>query len=41
MDGRKITDMKLGLKERVAPAAALKVTRGTIVEQMLKEYGLV
>lgn len=41
MDGRKITDMKLGFVEKVALDAVLKRTKGTVVETMLKSYGLI
>lgn len=41
MDGRKITDMKLGFAERVALDAVLKRIKGTVAERMLKEYGLI
>ena len=40
-DGRKITDMRLGLKEKVALKEVLKVVSGTDVEKLLKEYGLI
>jgi hypothetical protein len=33
--------MKLGFAERVALDAVLKRTKGTVVERMLKEYGLI
>ena len=41
MDGRKITDMKLGFVERIALDAVLKRTGGTVIEDMLKSYGLI
>lgn len=41
MDGRKITDMKLSFIEKVALDALLKRMKGTRVEEMLKEYGLI
>ena len=40
-DGRKITDMRLGLKEKVALKEVLKAVSGTDVEKLLKEYGLI
>ena len=41
MDGRKVTDMKLGFAERIALDAVLKRINGTVAERMLKEYGLI
>ena len=40
-DGRKITDMRLGLKEKVALKEVLKAVSGTDVVKLLKEYGLI
>ena len=40
-DGRKISDMRLGLKEKVALKEVLKAVSGTDVEKLLKEYGLI
>ena len=41
MDGRKLTDMKLGFMEKIALDALLKRTKGTIVEEMLQNYNLI
>lgn len=40
-DGKKITDMKLGLKEKLALKAGLKKIEGTDIEKLLKEYKLI
>ena len=40
-DGRKITDMHLGLKERMALKEVLKKISGTDVEKLLKEYHVI
>ncbi|GAA0178983.1 oleate hydratase [Clostridium sediminicola] len=40
-DGKKITDMKLGFKERFVLKRALKAIEGTDIEKILKEYQLV
>lgn len=40
-DGRKITDMKLGLKEKIAMKELLKAVEGTDVEKLLREHGAV
>ena len=40
-DGRKITDMDLGFKERMALKEALKAVSGTDVEKLLKEYQVI
>ena len=37
MDGRKITDMQLPLVEKVALKKAIEKTKGTIIEDLLKE----
>ena len=41
MDGRKLTDMKLSFTEKMALDALLKRMKGTVVEEMLKNYGLI
>lgn len=40
-DGKKITDMKLGLLESIALKEVLKKARGTDVEKILKEYNVI
>ena len=40
-DGRKLTDMELGLKERIALKEVLKAVSGTDVEKLLQEYHLI
>ena len=40
-DGKPITDMRLGLVERLALKEALKKVRGTDLEKLLREYGAV
>ena len=40
-DGKKITDMELGFKEKVALKEVLKKTEGTEVEKLLKEHHLI
>ena len=40
-DGRKITDMELHLKEKLALREALKAIDGTDVEKLLKEYHVI
>lgn len=40
-DGRKLTDMELGLKERIALREVLKAVSGTDVEKLLQEYHLI
>ncbi len=40
-DGKKITDMKLGIFESLALKEVLKKTKGTDIEKLLKEYGLI
>ncbi len=40
-DGKKITDMKLGLLESIALKEVLKKTKGTDVEKILKEYNVI
>lgn len=39
-DGKPITDMDLGLKEKLALKEALKAIKGTDIEKLLKEYKL-
>ena len=40
-DGRKLTDMELGLKERIALREVLKAVSGTDVEKLLQDYHLI
>ena len=40
-DGKKITDMDLGFKERMALKEALKKISGTDIEKLLKEYQVI
>ena len=40
-DGKKITDMRLGLKEKMALKEALRAISGTDVEKLLGEYGVI
>ena len=40
-DGRKITDMDLGVVEKLALKEALKKIEGTEVEKLLKEYNVI
>ena len=40
-DGRKITDMELGFKEKLVLKKALEVIRGTDIEKLLKEYHVI
>jgi len=40
-DGKKITDMQLGLKEKVALKEALRKIEGTEVEKLLKEHKVI
>ena len=40
-DGRKITDMRMGLKEKMALKEALRAVSGTDVEKLLGEYGVI
>lgn len=40
-DGKKITDMKLGLKEHIALKEILKKIKGTDIEKLLKEYNVI
>ena len=40
-DGKPLTEMKLGLKEKIAVGKALDFIAGTDVEKLLKEYGVI
>ena len=40
-DGKKITDMELGLKERIELKEALKKVEGTEIEKLLKEHAVI
>ena len=40
-DGKKITEMELGLKERIALKEVLKKVQGTDIEKLLKEYNII
>jgi oleate hydratase len=40
-DGRPLTDMKLSLKQKIAVVKALDFIKGTDVEKLLKEYGVI
>ena len=40
-DGRKLTDMDLGVVEKLAPKELLKKVRGTDVEKLLAEHGAI
>ena len=40
-DGKKITDMDLGLMERIALKEILKKVRNTDIEKLLKEYNVI
>ena len=40
-DGKGLTDMNLGLKERIALKEALKKIQGTDIEKLLKEYHVI
>ena len=40
-DGKAITDMNLGLKEKIALKEALKAIKGTDIEKLLKEYKVI
>lgn len=41
MDGRKLTDMKLPLKEELVAKKVMKKISGTMVEEMLERYHLI
>ena len=40
MDGRKLSDIKLSLKESIAAKKVLKKTSGTVIEELLQKYHL-
>ena len=40
-DGKKITDMNLGLKEKLAIKEVMKKIEGTDIEKLLKEYHVI
>ena len=40
-DGKAITDMKLGFKEKIALKEVLKAIKGTDIEKLLKEYEVI
>jgi oleate hydratase len=40
-DGKKITDMSLGLKEKIALKEVIKKIEGTDIEKLLKEYNVI
>ena len=40
-DGKKITDMELGFKERIAMKEALKKIEGTEIEKLLREHHVI
>lgn len=40
-DGKKITDMNLGFKEKIALKEVLKKVKGTDIEKLLKEYHVI
>lgn len=40
-DGKKLTDMNLGLKEKLVIKKALKIIKGTDIEKLLKEYSII
>ena len=40
-DGKKLTDMDLSLKQKIALKEALKKLRGTDIEKLLKEYQVI
>lgn len=40
-DGKKITEMDLGLKEKIVLHEALKKIAGTDIEKLLKEYNVI
>ena len=41
MDGKKLTELDLGLKERIVLKEAIKKVRGTELEKLLKEYHVI
>ena len=40
-DGKKATDMEMGLVEKMAVKKALGKIQGTDIEKLLKEYGVI
>lgn len=40
-DGKKATDMELGLKEKIALKESLKMIEGTDIENLLKQYNVI
>ena len=40
-DGKKLTDLDLGFKERIALKEVLKKLEGTDLEKLLKEYNVI
>ena len=40
-DGKKITDMNLGLKEKIALKEVIKKIEGTDIEKLLKEHNVI
>ena len=40
-DGKPLTEMKLSLKQKIAVGKALDFIKGTDVEKLLKEYGVI
>ena len=40
-DGKKITDMKLGIKEKIALKEVLRKISGSDIEKLLKEYKVI
>ena len=40
-DGKKITDLNLGLKERLALKEALKAIAGSDAEKLMREYHVI
>ena len=40
-DGKPLTEMKLGIKEKIAVNKALGMIKGTDIEKLLKEYGVI
>lgn len=41
MDGKKVTDIDLGLKQRLALKEVLKKIKGTEIEKLLKKYHVI
>ena len=40
-DGRKVTEMKLPLSQRLALKAVLKKIKGTVIEKLLRDYNVI